>query len=836
MWIFQMCPFHPTAQETSRMLQLSPRKDDLCPYRDCFGIETTHDRITWYQLLAVGQFASDLEIRHRYEQRRALAEKNQRETRNPVWEVVLDELQQAFDCLTHPRRKTTYDAELARLSRQEPGADSEHPGTQHHETKTTPPAHRAEQHSNGQSESARARFEPLRQLGRGQHGTRVFEAFELTLGRAVAVKCLEKRARTDSRCRSFIAEARFLASISHPNVVEIHSVNDRNYWIVMELLGTSLNEALNASRNGSCSPDRVTDFLRQALSALQEIHERGVTHGHLSLNSYRGAESGSIKLADAPGCTKEGQFRAPDCSQICVAPELLSPETFGEPRQSVDLYMLGFVAVQLLAGDDILKWFPKVSSNDSATQEQWLRWHATPLESLPDLEAFVPGIPANLARVIEGLSQKQVADRFHSASEALELLTPEPAPVLQQTESSQNLTATDADSGVEHRGGGAPCLVEARSDGPGVPDLVTTLLDYTLLWDAFRKHRSVQIVSSVTVLLLIVVIFFGGEEQVAMAQNSAPVPEPPILAPESDKPERFDDDFRTTDLEPQPTVLVAGRGDVIDDLRPVPLIPPPKPQLPSAPDANRMATLQPPVARPFAVVGAPPSQTGPLQDILRQMQASRKSMQWQELLQTAREIAPEDPRPLFVYCARHEFSRRTQNELQEAIALSTPRYTQPFRKSVESRLRGPWDIADVADEVIADLIFFRESLPQVCDMPEMTYDWEWIGRVIGYIEARSDESQHCRRILEEHRPRLLSGLDTDSEACILRGRNSIRQNDGPIDAEYFFPLTPDIDIGLCIATLATEDASDDRTAPYSDDTIVARTRGSQSLGHRNDQK
>lgn len=402
------------------MLMIAGKDRENCPYRNCLGVDTADGRISWYQLLAVAPDATHHQLLHRWNQRRTLAIQKRMDSGNPVWDSILDELDRALACLSHPRKKVEYDLDLSRRRRQ---ASIIHPqgcsvvprqnltdAPDSLEANTSSPVagryessvNTADSNSTAESD-ARRRFEPLRVLGRGQNGTRVFEAYEFTLGRTVAVKCLEKSCRSESRCRSFLDEARFLASISHPNLLEVHTVNERSVSFAMEFLGQTVREHFKVGRNGECQPAQVSEFLEQSLSVLQCLHEKGVVHGAISLKSFLVTDSGVIKLVDAPGCTGTGLFRAPAPDQICVAPELLSPESFGEPKATVDLYMLGYVAVELLAGDRLPKWFRKISSSDSADQQQWLRWHASPFEKLPSLEQLVPGLSESLAGVIEKL-------------------------------------------------------------------------------------------------------------------------------------------------------------------------------------------------------------------------------------------------------------------------------------------------------------------------------------------------------------------------------------------------------------------------------------------------
>ncbi len=236
------------------MLFIAGNDAIYCPYRDCLGIDTTSGRVSWYQLLAVSTDASREELLHRWNQRRTLVARKRTESGEPVWDNVLDELDRALACLSNPRVKADYDENLSRRRRQtsliRPQQLNEQDAGEFQESTRGHASGRKSK--NPQEVSARTRFEPLRVIGCGQQGTKVFEAYEFTLGRTVAVKCLEKPARTQSRRRSFLDEAKFLASISHPNLVEVHSVNEKNCCLVMEFLGQNMaDQFLNGKKQGA---------------------------------------------------------------------------------------------------------------------------------------------------------------------------------------------------------------------------------------------------------------------------------------------------------------------------------------------------------------------------------------------------------------------------------------------------------------------------------------------------------------------------------------------------------------------------------------------------------
>ena len=108
----------------------------------------------------------------------------------------------------------------------------------------------------------------------------------------------------------------------------------------------------------------------------------------------------------------------------------------------------------------------------------------------------------------------------------------------------------------------------------------------------------------------------------------------------------------------------------------------------------------------------------------------------------------------------------------------------------------------IGDQVFADLIRFRDQLHADGFSSTDAYDWEWIGRVIGYIERISPTDESLRTIMTSNKPKILNNLQSDAVSCIERGRRSVLEN--PVKdfkADVFFPTSPMVEIDFCLATL-----------------------------------
>ena len=264
-------------------------------------------------------------------------------------------------------------------------------------------------------------YELFEELGRGVN-TVVYRSYDLSLGREVAIKELDENSRRDSRQREqFLREAQFLAQFEHDNVLRVYSVDTERGWIIMELMKGTLASIISA---GPSDPDLVRSVLKQTLDALAFLHEKNKVHGTVRPTNLLINESGRVKLSEFEQTAVGGELRAPKGSKKYLAPELIKPE-FGGFGPSLDLYCLGFTALELLKGPQFETLFPGTGKGAIDADIAWLRWHSSP-ENLPPTKKLVKNIPDDLAHVLDRMLQKTVADRPQSAQEVLQELADKP--------------------------------------------------------------------------------------------------------------------------------------------------------------------------------------------------------------------------------------------------------------------------------------------------------------------------------------------------------------------------------------------------------------------------
>jgi tetratricopeptide (TPR) repeat protein/tRNA A-37 threonylcarbamoyl transferase component Bud32 len=134
-------------------------------------------------------------------------------------------------------------------------------------------------------------------LGRGAMGT-VLKAFDRTLDRHVAVKIVHRELSNQYRLR-FLREARALAKLSHPNVVQVYEVGavERQTFIVMELVrGRSLAEWLEQEPRPGWRECMQTYL--QAGEGLAAAHAAGLVHRDFKPHNVMIDDQGRVRVLD----------------------------------------------------------------------------------------------------------------------------------------------------------------------------------------------------------------------------------------------------------------------------------------------------------------------------------------------------------------------------------------------------------------------------------------------------------------------------------------------------------------------------------------------------------
>ncbi|MFH5806098.1 protein kinase [Alienimonas sp. DA493] len=221
-------------------------------------------------------------------------------------------------------------------------------------------------------------------LGRGGMGA-VYKARQAKLDRVVALKVLPPEVgRDDAFAERFLREARTLARLNHPNIVQVYDFGQTTpppgpdgepreglFYFLMEYVdGANLRDVMQRSLEdggGPIAPAKALEIVRQICSALQFAHARGIVHRDVKpeniLLDPNGDEGrGTVKIADF-GLAKLGRsedlttgtpWTLTGTRQAMGTPHYMAPEQMRGTRDvdaRADIYSLGVVFYELLTGE-----------------------------------------------------------------------------------------------------------------------------------------------------------------------------------------------------------------------------------------------------------------------------------------------------------------------------------------------------------------------------------------------------------------------------------------------------------------------------------------------------
>src|SRR5438552_2593245 len=250
----------------------------------------------------------------------------------------------------------------------------------------------------------------------------VFRARDLKLQRDVALKLLPDHFAGDpERLARFQREAQVLASLNHPNIAQIHGLDDSTpqTCIVMELVdGQTLQERLN---RGPIPLDEALPIARQIAEALEAAHEKGIIHRDLKPANIKLTPEGKVKVLDF-GLAKA--FDSESTGDPANSPTLTMGSTragmilgtagYMSPEQAkgktvdkrADIWSFGIVLMEMLGGRAIY---------DGETIAETL---AAVIKDEPSWTVLPPETPTSIRRLLARCLHKDPKQRLRDIGEA----------------------------------------------------------------------------------------------------------------------------------------------------------------------------------------------------------------------------------------------------------------------------------------------------------------------------------------------------------------------------------------------------------------------------------
>ncbi len=244
------------------------------------------------------------------------------------------------------------------------------------------------------------KYKLLEIKGSGTFGT-VWLAEDTWIGKKVAIKIPHNQ---KEEFTTLIAEPKLLASLDHPGIVQILTVDkaENIFFMVMEYVdGKNLAQLMAET---PLTYKEAVDIIVQILAALQYAHEKNVIHRDLKPGNILLTSERKAKITDfGTAMIQAGKGGAGIGGTIYY---MAKEQVLGHPAPASDIYSIGVILYEMVTGklpfyDEV----PMVVLNKILKDE------------VPEPHKINPAIPKELEAVIMKALQKEVSKRYQSANE-----------------------------------------------------------------------------------------------------------------------------------------------------------------------------------------------------------------------------------------------------------------------------------------------------------------------------------------------------------------------------------------------------------------------------------
>ena len=274
-------------------------------------------------------------------------------------------------------------------------------------------------------------YEVTAAIGAGGMGE-VYRAHDTTLNRDVAIKVLPDAFADDpERLARFQREAEVLASLNHPNIAQIHGLEESDgvRALVLELVeGPTLADRI---AQGAIPLDEALPIAKQIAEGLEAAHEAGVIHRDLKPANIKVTPDGVVKILDfglakalepersdedaanSPTRLRTGYGGAgPDAATragvIMGTAAYMSPEQARGKQvdKRADIWAFGCVLYEMLTGQ---RAFPGADVSETL---------ASVLAREPDWNTLPAATPQVVRKLLRRCLERDRANRLHDAGDA----------------------------------------------------------------------------------------------------------------------------------------------------------------------------------------------------------------------------------------------------------------------------------------------------------------------------------------------------------------------------------------------------------------------------------
>ena len=251
----------------------------------------------------------------------------------------------------------------------------------------------------------------LEKLGEGGMGV-VYKAEDTRLHRAVALKFLSPELTRDPEAKDrFIQEAQAASALDHPNICNIHEIDETaegQLFICMACYeGETLKERIKRGRLEALEAVRIAMQVGQGLA---KAHSHGIVHRDIKPANIVVTEDGVAKILDFGLAKLAGQIKLTKQSSTLGTVAYMSPEQAGgkEIDRRTDIWALGVILFEMLTGR-----LPFKGEYEQAMMYAIMNEAASPLGRIR------PDMPKELERIIDRSLSKNPENRYRHVSDMI---------------------------------------------------------------------------------------------------------------------------------------------------------------------------------------------------------------------------------------------------------------------------------------------------------------------------------------------------------------------------------------------------------------------------------
>jgi eukaryotic-like serine/threonine-protein kinase len=255
------------------------------------------------------------------------------------------------------------------------------------------------------------KYRIIDELGRGGMGV-VVRAEDTRLKRTVALKFLSQELTSDPEARErFIQEARAASALEHPNICNIHEIDEapdgRMFMAMACYEGESLRDRI---KRGKMEYAEALSIAVQVARGLAKAHEKGIVHRDIKPGNIFLTHDGQAKILDFGLAKLAADIRLTRTGATLGTVAYMSPEQAqGKPvDHRTDIWSLGVMLYEMLT-----RQLPFGGETEGSLVYSIIHSTARPLRKAD------PAIPAEIERVVLKALEKAPADRYRTMADFL---------------------------------------------------------------------------------------------------------------------------------------------------------------------------------------------------------------------------------------------------------------------------------------------------------------------------------------------------------------------------------------------------------------------------------